>query len=223
MAGLQLTPILVPLVPQGLTPVTPPSNPPTAGDVQRAHAHYHTCLSDRKLGSHRVSDLHFADAVRYRTEIDGMYCLNQPPVAPVAPAPGLAPPMGLPQLFQVLTNIQTNIANLRTNMTDLQRDFRNHATESRRSFIVLRNSQKGSGTHAPYEMVPLPDGTDPTEATPVRAAMPALTTATVLLNLTDGVLDRYVRAYGLNVPNDRVKRLTALATCIGCTVMIPSQ
>ncbi|KAJ7667484.1 hypothetical protein DFH06DRAFT_219233 [Mycena polygramma] len=85
--------------------------------------------------------------------------------------------------------------------------------------FISHNLLKGTGTQIPYSEIRFLDGTRPTVATADRPALPLLSDADALRDLSGPDVTHYLTGYGIApVPHQLQQRVVRIAQCIGCMV-----
>ncbi|KAF5357441.1 hypothetical protein D9757_011589 [Collybiopsis confluens] len=225
MAQVQLPQVILPQFPLGISVSVPdaPSNPPSSADVTRAQE-YLVAIWDEKQKPHStVSDDEFAEAMRYKSDIDSSFNLSR---AGVAPGHALPAHMGLSQIMVLLTNIKTSVTDFNTQLTDLNTKLKSEHVEAKRECAALRNYHKASGLTIPYEIIDFVDGSDPTQNNGNRLGLPALTNAQALINLDHNDAQKYLQGYGIRpnrIPGPALARRKRLARIIRCSVPMSSD
>ncbi|KAM6497453.1 hypothetical protein JOM56_007926 [Amanita muscaria] len=189
----QLTYLPVSKMPQA------PGDIPTLKDIANADILEHN-VRESHGGQTRRTHMKIAKAIIYKTKLVS------------ASAGGHGAPVWFgAAMADALEPIRNEMRAMRTDIEALKEE----SAKTRRLTAQLYNEKRGSGVNSAYEVVPFPNGQDPT-APPYN--LPPLTSVEAIQGLTDRQLDLYLRNYHPHlrrVIRDRNERIGLIASAIG--------
>jgi len=198
----------------GIVPLPPlPAILPTDTDLCHAMLFYEA--AKRSYYRRELNNAQFADAMKYKDKVVSAVNTTVDAVADNPPA------WFLQALHTNLQPIRADITEMRNNITEVRNDIawlKRGLVAVQRHTAIMFNSKLAIGSTTPLIEVPWPDGTYPWTFIYRNAALPPLTSANVVRNLSRHESRRYHEGYypGEEIPGENLDRCNAILRAIGC-------